>query len=113
NGHPEKRTVGIYITTVADDIKPTRYNDILIENCHIHHIQNQGIATSHEKGVFDYPEGEKWENRKMTNLIIRNNVIHHISKNAMIIRDRKSTRLNSSHVKISYAVFCLKKKRHM
>src|SRR5690606_41368688 len=27
-------------------------------------------------------------------------------------RDRKSTRLNSSHVKISYAVFCLKKKIH-
>src|SRR5215475_14609939 len=26
-------------------------------------------------------------------------------------KDRKSTRLNSSHVKISYAVFCLKKKR--
>src|SRR5690606_41923906 len=26
--------------------------------------------------------------------------------------DRKSTRLNSSHVKISYAVFCLKKKRN-
>src|SRR5690606_40274545 len=25
------------------------------------------------------------------------------------VRDRKSTRLNSSHVKISYAVFCLKK----
>src|SRR5690606_41969019 len=27
-------------------------------------------------------------------------------------RDRKSTRLNSSHVKISYAVFCLKKKNN-
>src|SRR5690625_6938443 len=27
-----------------------------------------------------------------------------------IFRDRKSTRLNSSHVAISYAVFCLKKK---
>src|SRR5690606_41697302 len=26
--------------------------------------------------------------------------------------DRKSTRLNSSHVKISYAVFCLKQKRY-
>src|SRR6266496_5572255 len=26
-------------------------------------------------------------------------------------RDRKSTRLNSSHVEISYAVFCLKKKK--
>src|SRR5690349_24160869 len=28
-----------------------------------------------------------------------------------LIRDRKSTRLNSSHVEISYAVFCLKKKK--
>src|SRR5690554_529956 len=27
--------------------------------------------------------------------------------------DRKSTRLNSSHVRISYAVFCLKKKKHI
>src|SRR5436305_6234641 len=27
-------------------------------------------------------------------------------------RDRKSTRLNSSHVRISYAVFCLKKKNN-
>src|SRR5207302_6763381 len=29
----------------------------------------------------------------------------------VIVSDRKSTRLNSSHVKISYAVFCLKKKK--
>src|SRR5204862_5493649 len=28
-------------------------------------------------------------------------------------RDRKSTRLNSSHVEISYAVFCLKKKKQL
>src|SRR5690606_41277335 len=28
-----------------------------------------------------------------------------------LAEDRKSTRLNSSHVKISYAVFCLKKKK--
>src|SRR5690625_5337582 len=28
------------------------------------------------------------------------------------LKDRKSTRLNSSHVAISYAVFCLKKKRN-
>src|SRR5690606_41050410 len=28
------------------------------------------------------------------------------------IKDRKSTRLNSSHVKISYTVFCLKKKNN-
>src|SRR5690606_40581857 len=32
-------------------------------------------------------------------------------KNGPGSKDRKSTRLNSSHVKISYAVFCLKKKK--
>src|SRR3712207_7852773 len=30
-----------------------------------------------------------------------------------VIRDRKSTRLNSSHANISYAVFCLKKKNNL
>src|SRR3712207_8832790 len=29
-----------------------------------------------------------------------------------VVRDRKSTRLNSSHANISYAVFCLKKKKY-
>src|ERR1035437_10665540 len=29
-----------------------------------------------------------------------------------VLPDRKSTRLNSSHANISYAVFCLKKKQH-
>src|SRR2546430_11585240 len=30
---------------------------------------------------------------------------------ALVARDRKSTRLNSSHSQISYAVFCLKKRK--
>src|SRR2546427_2976020 len=30
----------------------------------------------------------------------------------LAVRDRKSTRLNSSHSQISYAVFCLKKKKN-
>src|SRR5690606_41502857 len=34
----------------------------------------------------------------------------HVELVAQVEVDRKSTRLNSSHVKISYAVFCLKKK---
>src|SRR5437868_15320150 len=33
------------------------------------------------------------------------------SRGIPFARDRKSTRLNSSHVSISYAVFCLKKKK--
>src|SRR5690606_11534989 len=34
-----------------------------------------------------------------------------LAMTAAVFQDRKSTRLNSSHVKISYAVFCLKKKK--
>src|SRR5690625_6789497 len=33
-----------------------------------------------------------------------------VGDHPVAVRDRKSTRLNSSHVAISYAVFCLKKK---
>src|SRR5688572_32585743 len=33
------------------------------------------------------------------------------ARHALSARDRKSTRLNSSHSQISYAVFCLKKKK--
>src|SRR5207302_10103470 len=41
-----------------------------------------------------------------------NGMIHCTGRPIGVIRtDRKSTRLNSSHVKISYAVFCLKKKK--
>src|SRR5215471_19838693 len=35
----------------------------------------------------------------------------HAGSRPRLARDRKSTRLNSSHVEISYAVFCLKKKK--
>src|SRR3989442_3886560 len=34
------------------------------------------------------------------------------SEVSCVLLDRKSTRLNSSHVRISYAVFCLKKKNN-
>src|SRR3712207_8381645 len=34
-----------------------------------------------------------------------------VEESAGVERDRKSTRLNSSHANISYAVFCLKKKK--
>src|SRR2546428_300018 len=37
--------------------------------------------------------------------------LHHLEpREALLLEDRKSTRLNSSHDQISYAVFCLKKK---
>src|SRR5690349_22628289 len=41
----------------------------------------------------------------------RRRAVSSISEQAQPAEDRKSTRLNSSHVEISYAVFCLKKKK--
>src|ERR1035438_10845753 len=38
--------------------------------------------------------------------------LHEFVLQAWPLLDRKSTRLNSSHLGISYAVFCLKKKKH-
>src|SRR2546427_1095601 len=35
----------------------------------------------------------------------------HVDDRSPVVLDRKSTRLNSSHSQISYAVFCLKKKK--
>src|SRR5690554_7743715 len=37
----------------------------------------------------------------------------HLMPVFLALQDRKSTRLNSSHVRISYAVFCLKKKNNL
>src|SRR5699024_12092593 len=48
--------------------------------------------------------------------LVRPGVDQHGDSPALLIglvgRDRKSTRLNSSHVSISYAVFCLRKKKY-
>src|SRR5690625_6047869 len=42
----------------------------------------------------------------------RDGVLRGLTVTGGVITDRKSTRLNSSHVAISYAVFCLKNKKH-
>src|SRR5699024_12022290 len=46
------------------------------------------------------------------NLLKNSEPVNYSEELATKYLDRKSTRLNSSHVSISYAVFCLKKKRH-
>src|SRR5437870_12556203 len=47
-------------------------------------------------------------------ILLERNIVHDVDFGIEMasehFRDRKSTRLNSSHVAISYAVFCLKKK---
>src|SRR3989442_5575795 len=51
------------------------------------------------------------ENLGLTREEIRDRVDWAMGATGTVSLDRKSTRLNSSHVRISYAVFCLKKKK--
>src|SRR5690606_41584348 len=64
----------------------------------------QGIGEGHRLGMGLRPDGLQ----RGGGLVGQTGVLLHpaVEQGA----DRKSTRLNSSHVKISYAVFCLKKK---
>src|SRR5699024_11998807 len=50
------------------------------------------------------------QSRSWSGVMAAQNNLYHSNYNVWETIDRKSTRLNSSHVSISYAVFCLKKK---
>src|SRR5690625_3122186 len=60
-----------------------------------------------KKDTFLIREGKTRKQREINVSMLRNEIDSFIEDKA----DRKSTRLNSSHVAISYAVFCLKKKQ--
>src|SRR5256886_7691668 len=51
--------------------------------------------------------------RSISTLKAAQAIVQHVSIGPLSYGDRKSTRLNSSHSQISYAVFCLKKKQSM
>src|ERR1035438_10766059 len=61
-----------------------------------------------EYPIFDLISKERTVVEKETDMILRSKGIFKYSASGV---DRKSTRLNSSHLGISYAVFCLKKKK--
>lgn len=107
NGAIPKRTGGIYFA-VLDLLEQTstnsRFNDILIDSCTIAYCENIGLAFDNEWNVYypggalssitaDVTEYNNWYRRRFTNITIRNNVIHHIGKNAMIIRCTDETGL--------------------
>ena len=81
-----KDTGGIGIFIEEDDVKNTRFDDLLIEGCRIETIDNTGIFSRSRAGGSNTPGGSNWNRRRITNLRIRNNKINDIAKNAMIIR---------------------------
>ena len=84
-----KKTGGIYIAITDDAEKPSRWNDVRIENCIIHDVRNSGITTQNEttQGIHDFPpDSNDWIPRRITNLYIGNNTIYNVSKNGIIVR---------------------------
>src|SRR3712207_8290830 len=57
-------------------------------------------------------EPEAVEGEDLTGIGDRLRLVDDEARDGGGLLDRKSTRLNSSHANISYAVFCLKKKKH-
>src|SRR5439155_24237798 len=81
-------------------------------SCHHQHLHS--FPTRRSSDLFDQPKSWRWSSGSS----FEKNSEKPSTRSAFVTRmktgkriDRKSTRLNSSHVAISYAVFCLKKKR--
>src|SRR5690348_18180245 len=64
-----------------------------------------GTATHHRRDVLVSRLADR------ETILMLDNCEHLVEPVASLVEDRKSTRLNSSHPSISYAVFCLKKKK--
>src|SRR3712207_6957648 len=83
---PPRSTLFPYTTLFRSGIEPRRDDDLAA-------LLYTGGTTGRAKGVMLSHRG-LWE----------------AGRGIDLVSDRKSTRLNSSHANISYAVFCLKKK---
>lgn len=107
NGAIPKRTAGIYFTVLNENSSSnSRYNDVLIDGCEINYVENTGLGFDNEDNVY-YPGGNElalWTARRFTNIKVSNNVIHHIGKNAMILRCTDETGLIERNVCYETAV---------
>src|SRR3712207_8556248 len=87
-------------------------------------VNKKGVRTQVGSNGMYYRDQYNFKNNSNTSyeaeLISTDNISHNLPKELkakastkqwVLVLDRKSTRLNSSHANISYAVFCLKKKK--
>src|SRR5690606_18935563 len=100
-------------------------NPLLLSTTEVLHMNIRKVAHLYDFQKFLYPFALFlliYIRQKLPDILRRRNKRHQSEILSQILksfhpghqiefRDRKSTRLNSSHVKISYAVFCLKKKK--
>src|SRR5256885_8992726 len=87
-------------TTAVDYLKTLAVSRLYLDN--IDHIQSSWLTP----GIKVCQVGLQFGADDVGSILIEENVV-------FAAGDRKSTRLNSSHLVISYAVFCLKKKTYM
>src|SRR5258708_10738382 len=77
-------------------------------------FRSNGDRPSHPE-LLDYLATQlvenKWSLKALHKMMVLSNTYRQSTENHHLVQDRKSTRLNSSHQIISYAVFCLKKKK--
>src|SRR5690606_39788113 len=95
---PRRSTLFPYTTLFRSPVP-----ELLAHTCVVSRLQHAGTQLLvHCDRRSDHTSGQ----------IIMSFRLRRVARTSPRERDRKSTRLNSSHVKISYAVFCLKKKRN-
>src|SRR5690606_1078415 len=115
--HPSMKVVAV------NDLADTKTMSHLLKYDSIHGFLNENISYSENEIIVAgkrvrFSSEKKIEDLRWGNVDVvvestgkfktRKQLENHLNNG-----DRKSTRLNSSHVKISYAVFCLKKKNHI
>src|SRR5690606_40998378 len=86
----------------------TLFRSVIVDAHTVHDIGSPGVTHPHQERLV-VAAGCGAGSAEETGRGWRAADDHHAAVAAL--EDRKSTRLNSSHVKISYAVFCLKKKK--
>src|SRR3712207_6528522 len=107
--HPAEDLESAFIGAVTNDGRETYAYDAMRDRhatapwlIHLVNASTVGPMHFHPAGVAYIPEG------------LPGDIVSGEQSNTSLIygQDRKSTRLNSSHANISYAVFCLKKKKN-
>src|SRR5690625_6234836 len=94
--YKRQRSNTVYLNMDAEHLNFKEKFDMIVSRTTFHHLNDIPHVIKQMKGILN--DGGK--------IVILDNV-----SKVETPADRKSTRLNSSHVAISYAVFCLKKKK--